>query len=33
MDFELAFFTKFLMMDKAKKMAMELERELVGLRL
>ena len=32
-DFELAFFTKFPMMDKAKKMAVELERELVGLRL
>jgi len=32
-DFELAFFTKFPTMDKAKKMAVELERELVGLRL
>jgi len=33
MDFELAFFTKFPMMDKAKKTVVELERELVGLRL
>lgn len=32
-DFKLVFFTKFPMMDKAKKMAVELERELVGLRL
>ena len=32
-DFELAFFTKFPTMDKAKKTVVELERELVGLRL
>jgi len=32
-EFELAFFTKFPTMDKAKKTAVELERELVGLKL
>ena len=32
-EFELVFFTKFPMMDKAKKTAVELERELAGLKL
>jgi len=32
-DFELAFFTQFPMMDKAKKTPVELERELAGLKL
>ena len=32
-DFELAFFTQFPTMEKAKKTAVELERELAGLKL
>lgn len=32
-EFKLAFFTKFPTMDKAKKTAVELERELAGLKL
>ena len=32
-DFELAFFIQFLMMEKVKKTAVELERELAGLKL
>ena len=32
-DFEAAFFMQFMMIEKAKKMAVELERELAGLKL